>query len=50
LTNVSARAAAGQLRPLIGKTVPLSGAIPALTALEQQGIPKGKLVITWNHQ
>lgn len=50
LTNVSARAAAGQLQPLIGKTVPLSAAIPALTALERQGTPKGKLVITWNPQ
>jgi len=49
LTKVAEMAASGRLRPLIGTTVPLARAIPALTVLEQQSTPKGKLVITWNH-
>lgn len=48
LAQVADMAASGKLLPSIGKTVSLSDAIPALTELEQHGIPKGKLVITWN--
>ena len=48
LTKVADMAAIGKLMPSIGKTVSLCDAIPALTALEQQSIPKGKLVITWS--
>ncbi len=48
LTKVADMVAVGKLQPAIGKTVSLSDAIPALTALEQHGTPKGKLVITWN--
>ncbi|TGQ72590.1 NADP-dependent oxidoreductase [Mesorhizobium sp. M00.F.Ca.ET.186.01.1.1] len=47
LTKVAEVAATGRLRSEIGKTVPLAMAIPALTALEKQGTPQGKLVITW---
>jgi len=50
LAKVAEMAAMGRLRPVIGVTVPLARAIPALMELEQQGTPKGKLVITWNHQ
>ena len=35
----------GKLAPTIGRTVPLSEAISALTELETAGTPKGKLVI-----
>lgn len=45
LAKVADAAAAGKLLPFIGKTVPLSQAIPALSELEQNGMPKGKLVI-----
>jgi len=48
LAQVADMAAIGQLLRPIGNTVSLSDAIPALTALEQHCIPKGKLVITWN--
>lgn len=48
LAKVAEMAAIGKLLPSIGKTVSLSDAIPALTALEQHCTPKGKLVITWN--
>ena len=49
LATVAEMATKGHLRPAVGMTVPLARAIAALTALEQQGIPKGKLVITRNH-
>lgn len=35
----------GQITPMIGQTVPLSGAIPALARLEQTSSPLGKLVV-----
>ena len=38
----------GKLAPTIGRTVPLSEAIPALVELETTGLPKGKLVIEVN--
>jgi NADPH:quinone reductase-like Zn-dependent oxidoreductase len=50
LEKLAESAAMGHLRPAIGMTVPLARAIPALTELEKQGTPKGKLVITWTHQ
>jgi len=50
LAKVAEMAAMGRLRPVIGRTVPLARAIPALRELERQGTPKGKLVVTWNHQ
>ncbi len=34
-----------KITPKIGRTVPLSEAIPALIALETTGLPKGKLII-----
>ena len=49
LAKLAESAARGHLRPAIGMTVPLARAIPALTELEKNGTPKGKLVITWTH-
>jgi NADPH:quinone reductase-like Zn-dependent oxidoreductase len=45
LASVAEAAEQGKLVPAIGATVPLSEAIPALTRLEQTGLPKGKLVV-----
>ncbi len=36
----------GEIKPMIGSTVPLSEAIPAIIALEKTSLPKGKLVIS----
>jgi NADPH:quinone reductase-like Zn-dependent oxidoreductase len=38
----------GKLAPSIGRTVPLSEAIPAIIELEKSGLPAGKLVIIPN--
>ena len=35
----------GNLAPTIGRTVPLSEAIPAIIELEKTGLPRGKLMI-----
>jgi NADPH:quinone reductase-like Zn-dependent oxidoreductase len=35
----------GKLAPTIGRTVPLSEAIPALIELEKTSLPSGKLVV-----
>jgi NADPH:quinone reductase-like Zn-dependent oxidoreductase len=35
----------GKLAPAIGRTVPLSEAIPAITELEKTGLPPGKLLV-----
>lgn len=45
LTRVADAVAKGKLNPFIGKTIPLSGAVTAITELEKTGQPKGKLVI-----
>lgn len=45
LSKIADFAAAGHVRPAIGKVVPLAQAIPAIAELERQGTPKGKLVI-----
>jgi NADPH:quinone reductase-like Zn-dependent oxidoreductase len=45
LARVAAAAASGRLTPVIGKTVALSEAIPAIAALEATRRPRGKLVI-----
>jgi len=45
LTKLAELAATGRFRSAIGKIVPLSGAITAITELERRGTPKGKLVI-----
>jgi NADPH:quinone reductase-like Zn-dependent oxidoreductase len=45
LTKVADLTAAGHLQPMIGKVVPLSQAIAAITDLELNGRPDGKLVI-----
>jgi NADPH:quinone reductase-like Zn-dependent oxidoreductase len=45
LAKVADLTAAGHLQPLIGKVVPLSQAIAAITDLELNGRPDGKLVI-----
>lgn len=39
----------GKLAPAIGRTVPLSEAIPAILELEKTGLPRGKLVISPMH-
>jgi len=36
----------GKLAPTIGRTVPLSEAIPAIIELEKTGLPRGKLMIS----
>jgi NADPH:quinone reductase-like Zn-dependent oxidoreductase len=46
MAGITEAAQQGGLVPKIGRTVPLSRAIPALTELETAGTPKGKLVIT----
>ena len=46
LQKVSDAAAQGKLTLPIGKTVPLSAAIAAVTELETKGTPKGKVIIT----
>ena len=38
----------GKLAPTIGRTVPLSEAIPAIIELEKTGLPSGKLVVIPN--
>ena len=45
MAGITAAAEQGKLVPKIGRTVPLTEAIPALIALETGGMPKGKLVI-----
>jgi NADPH:quinone reductase-like Zn-dependent oxidoreductase len=35
----------GKLAPTIGRTVPLSEAIPAIVELEKTSLPRGKLMI-----
>lgn len=45
LEQIAALAAEGRITLPIGKTVPLDGAIPAITDLERTGLPKGKVVI-----
>lgn len=45
MAGITEAARPGGLVPKIGRIVPLSGAIPALTELETQGMPKGRLVI-----
>jgi len=35
----------GKLAPAIGRTVPLSDAIPAIIELEKSGLPPGKLLV-----
>ena len=45
MAGIAEAGARGQLAPNIASTVPLSGAIAALTDLENTGQPKGKLVI-----
>jgi len=45
LASIAEAAAAGKLVVPVGRTVPLSEAIAALTEWEQTGVPKGKLII-----
>jgi NADPH:quinone reductase-like Zn-dependent oxidoreductase len=45
MAGITAAAEQGKLVPKIGRTAPLSDAIPALIAFEATGLPKGKLVI-----
>jgi NADPH:quinone reductase-like Zn-dependent oxidoreductase len=45
LAGIAEAAGRGILVPAIGRTVPLSGAIPAIAEYERTGSPKGKLVI-----
>jgi NADPH:quinone reductase-like Zn-dependent oxidoreductase len=47
MAGITKAAEQGKLVPKIGRTVPLSEAIPALTELETAGTPKGKLVIVF---
>ena len=47
MAGITEAAEQGKLVPKIGRTVPLSEAIPALTELETAGTPKGKLVIVF---
>ena len=47
MARITEAAEQGKLVPKIGRTVPLSEAIPALTELETAGTPKGKLVIVF---
>lgn len=46
MRGITAAAEQGALAPKIGRTVPLTDAIAALTELETKGTPKGKLVVT----
>ena len=48
MAGITEAAELGKLVPKIGRTVPLSEAIPALTELETVGTPKGKLVIVFS--
>jgi NADPH:quinone reductase-like Zn-dependent oxidoreductase len=50
MAGITEAAEQGKLVPKIGRTVPLSEAIPALTELEMAGTPKGKLVIVFAPQ
>jgi NADPH:quinone reductase-like Zn-dependent oxidoreductase len=45
LEKIATLAATGKLTPVIGKTVALQDAIPAIAALEETRRPRGKLVI-----
>ncbi len=45
IAGITDAAVQGKLVQAIGRTVPLSEAIPALIALEKTGLPKGKLVV-----
>jgi NADPH:quinone reductase-like Zn-dependent oxidoreductase len=45
LAGIAAAVEEGKLAPTIGRTVPLSEAIPAIIELEKTSIPSGKLVI-----
>ncbi len=46
MNAIAAAAQQGKLAAKIARTVPLTGAVAALTDLETTGTPKGKLVIT----
>ena len=48
MKGITEAAEQGKLIPKIGRAVPLSEAIPALTELETVGTPKGKLVIVFS--
>jgi NADPH:quinone reductase-like Zn-dependent oxidoreductase len=48
LGGIVAAVEQGKLAPTIGRTVPLSGAIPAIIELEKTGLPRGKLVVMPN--
>jgi NADPH:quinone reductase-like Zn-dependent oxidoreductase len=45
LAGITEAAERGILVPAIGRTVPLSEAVPAITEFERTGTPKGKLVV-----
>jgi NADPH:quinone reductase-like Zn-dependent oxidoreductase len=45
LAGIVAAVEEGKLAPTIGRTVPLSEAIPAIIELEKTGLPRGKLMI-----
>ena len=45
MASITQGAEQGQIKPMIGRTVPLSAAIPALAELERTPSPLGKLVI-----
>ena len=48
LAEIAAAATEGKLKAVIGKTVPLEEAIPAIMNLEKNRMPKGKVVIIVN--
>jgi NADPH:quinone reductase-like Zn-dependent oxidoreductase len=48
LAGIAAAVEEGKLAPTIGRTVPLSEAIPAIIELEKTGLPPGKLVVIPN--
>jgi NADPH:quinone reductase-like Zn-dependent oxidoreductase len=45
LQGIAVAVEQGKLAPTIGRTVPLSKAIPAIIELEKTGLPPGKLVV-----
>jgi NADPH:quinone reductase-like Zn-dependent oxidoreductase len=45
LSGIAAAVEQGKLAPTIGRTVPLSEAIPAIIELEKTSLPSGKLVV-----
>jgi NADPH:quinone reductase-like Zn-dependent oxidoreductase len=48
LVGIVAAVEEGKLAPTIGRTVPLSEAIPAIIELEKTSLPSGKLVVIPN--